>query len=290
MSGAPSVGWPAPAKINRFLHITARRPDGYHTLQTLFQFIEPADELAFTVTPGGGIEREGGLAGLAPAADLAVRAAAALRAHIGTGQGVRIRLGKRIPAGGGLGGGSSDAATVLVALNELWGCRLPRRELERIGLGLGADVPVFVRGEACWAEGIGEVLTAVAADRPWLVIVDPGVRVETAAVFADTKLTRHRGRITIRDLEAGAAGNDCEPVVRRRYPAVAQALDALAAFGPTRLTGTGGCLFATFDSRESAHQAASGVRASGRVWVSRACNRSPLLERLDAERARTTGA
>ena len=280
-----SRGWPAPAKINRFLHITGRRADGYHELQTLFQFVDPVDDLAFAVTRDGVIHREGGLPGLPPESDLAVRAATTLRHRVGTDQGVCIRVDKRIPAGGGLGGGSSDAATTLVALNTLWGCGLSLTELEAIGLGLGADVPVFVRGLACWAEGIGERLTPLAVDRPWLVVVDPGVAVDTRAVFTDRKLTRHGERITIRRFEAGAARNDCEPVVRRLHPAVGEALDALAVFGPTRLTGTGGCLFATFESRERAEHAATGVRAHWVAWVCRACNRSPLLDRLDAERA-----
>ncbi|MEX0429909.1 4-(cytidine 5'-diphospho)-2-C-methyl-D-erythritol kinase [Spiribacter insolitus] len=288
--GEVSRGWPAPAKINRFLHVIGRRADGYHELQTFFQFVDPVDELAFAITSDGTIRRDGGLPGLAPQSDLAVRAAMALKQAVGTEQGVRIHLDKHIPAGGGLGGGSSDAATTLVALNALWGCGLSSSGLERIGLELGADVPVFVRGEACWAEGIGEQLSPQRLDCPWMVVVDPGVAVETRAVFADTKLTRHGERITIRGFETGAARNDCEPVVRRMVPAVGEALDALAVFGPTRLTGTGGCLFATFDDRTSAEHAAAGVRGHWSAWVTRARNRSPLLDRLDADRARTTGA
>ncbi|MEX0385463.1 4-(cytidine 5'-diphospho)-2-C-methyl-D-erythritol kinase [Spiribacter onubensis] len=288
--GPVSRDWPAPAKINRFLHITGRRADGYHELQTLFQFVEPVDGLVFAMTPDGTIRREGGLPGLPPESDLAVRAATVLRHQTGSGPGVRIQLDKRIPAGGGLGGGSSDAATTLVALNELWGCGLSTAELEQIGLGLGADVPVFVRGLACWAEGVGERLSPLSVDCPWMVIIDPGVSVDTRSVFTDTKLTRHGERITIRGFETGAARNDCEPVVRRIHPAVGEALDALAAFGPSRLTGTGGCLFATFQHRASAEHAAAGVRDRWSAWVTRAMNRSPLLDRLDAERARTTGA
>ena len=278
-----SCDWPAPAKINRFLHIVGRRADGYHCLQTLFQFVEPADRLDFAVTDAPDIAREGGLADLAPEADLAVRAASVLQHAAGVRRGVRIRLEKRIPAGGGLGGGSSDAATVLVALNKLWACGLDASQLGTLAVELGADVPVFIRGRASWAEGIGDELTPVVADEPWLVLADPGVAVNTGAVFRDAKLTRQSAHITIRDLEAGAAGNDCEAVVRRMHPAVGRALDILGEHGPVRLTGTGGCLFGRFDSRAAANAAAAAVGARLRTWVCQARNRSPLLDRLRAE-------
>ena len=285
-----SCDWPAPAKINRFLHITGRRADGYHTLQTFFQFIEPLDWIDFTVTPDGAILRDGGLKGLAAADDLAVRAATALQARAQVTAGVRIRIHKHIPAGGGLGGGSSDAATTLVALNALWNCGLTPAVLEELALGLGADVPVFVRGQAVWAEGIGEELTPMDADRPWLVVLDPGVSVNTGAVFSDPKLTRHTERITISSLNALDLRNDCEEVVRRLHPPVEAAIDALSAFGPTRLTGTGGCLFARFDDRGSAERAKTGVSAYGRAWVTRVANRSPLPGRLEARQSSTNGA
>ncbi|AGY92531.1 hypothetical protein SPICUR_07870 [Spiribacter curvatus] len=275
-----SADWPAPAKINRFLHITGRRPDGYHTLQTLFQFAEPIDWLDFTVTADGVIRREGGMPGLAPTADLAVRAAGVLQSRARVAAGVRIHIRKGIPAGGGLGGGSSDAATTLVALNVLWGCGLASATLEELGLELGADVPVFVRGQSVWAEGIGEQLTPMDADRPWLVVLDPGVSVTTGAVFNDPKLTRHTERITMSRFNALALRNDCEATVRRLHPPVAAAIDALSAYGPTRLTGTGGCLFAWFGDRALAERAKKGVSAYGTAWVSRASNRSPLLGRL----------
>ena len=279
-----SCDWPAPAKINRFLHVVGRRPDGYHRLQTLFQFVEPVDRLDFAVLKTPIIEREGGLRGVAEADDLALRAAHALRAAAGIRAGVRIRIAKRIPVGGGLGGGSSDAATTLVALNQLWGCGLSTAALLDLALALGADVPVFVNGRAAWAEGIGEQLTSVVVDEPWLVMVDPGVAVDTGAVFRDGKLTRQSAHITIRDLETGAVRNDCEPVVRRLHPAVGRALDQLGEQGPAMLTGTGGCLFARFDSHEAACQAAGQLTGRVTAWVCRASNRSPLLDRLDAER------
>lgn len=287
---AASVGWPAPAKINRFLHITGRRPDGYHLVQTLFQFIEPWDWLDFTPTGDGSIDREGGMSDLPPEADLVVQAAAALQSYAGVTAGVRIRVDKRIPAGGGLGGGSSDAATTLLALNRLWGCALSGAVLETLALELGADVPVFVRGQAAWAEGIGERLTAVAPDRPWLVVLDPGVHVDTRSVFRDPKLTRHTERITISRFDRMALRNDCEGVVRRLHPPIAAAIDCLSAYGPTRLTGTGGCLYARFTDRASAERAMAAAGDHGTAWVTRASNRSPLLDRLVAQPSSTTGA
>ena len=281
-----SRDWPAPAKINRFLHITGRQADGYHTLQTLFQFVEPQDQLDFEITDTPEIIREGGLPGLADDEDLVVQAAVRLQRETGVRQGARIRLTKRIPAGGGLGGGSSDAATVLVALNALWACGLDRAALERLGLALGADVPVFVRGEAAWAEGVGERLTPVEVDCPWLLLADPGVSVNTGAIFRDPKLTRHGAHITIRAFEAEGGRNDCEAVVRRQYPAVGRALEILGEWGPVSLTGTGGCLFARFGNEEQARQAAAGVEERLSVWVCQAGNRSPLLDRLEAERHR----
>jgi len=279
-----SSAWPAPAKINRFLHITGRRADGYHTLQTVFQFVEPWDWLDFEILDAPDILRDGGLPGLARDDDLTVRAARALQHASGINQGVRIRLDKRIPAGGGLGGGSSDAATTLVALNALWGCGLTEGELSALALRLGADVPVFIGGQAAWAEGVGESLTPLEVDCPWLVVVDPGVPVDTRSVFCDPKLTRHGAHITIRDFKAGAGRNDCEAVVRRQYPAVARALDTLGKWGPTLLTGTGGCLFAQFDHHERASMAASELSKTFHTWVCQAVNRSPLLDRLEAER------
>jgi len=279
-----SSGWPAPAKINRFLHITGRRSDGYHTLQTLFQFVAPCDWLDFEILETPEILRDGGLPGLGVDNDLAVRAARALQAAARISQGARIRVDKRIPAGGGLGGGSSDAATTLVALNDLWGCGLTERQLSALALGLGADVPVFVHGQAAWAEGVGERLTPIEVDCPWLVVVDPGVSVESGTVFRDRKLTRHGAHITIRGFKAGEGRNDCEAVVRQHYPAVARALDILGEWGPALLTGTGGCVFARFDDRDGADQAVAEVGEVFHAWVCQAGNRSPLLDRLKAER------
>ena len=278
-----SADWPAPAKINRFLHVTGQRDDGYHDLQTLFQFVEPVDWLDFTLTDDGIIQREGGVDGLDADADLVVRAARALQPHSPGHLGVNIRLHKHIPVGGGLGGGSSDAATTLVALNKLWDCRLERAQLAQLGRGLGADVPVFIHGQAAWAEGIGDQLTPVVVDQPWLLLVDPGVAVATETIFCDAKLTHSQAHITIRAFEDGAVRNDCEPVVVRRYPEIGAELKRLAALGPTRLTGTGACLFARFATRRDAEQALAQWRGKGHAWVCQALNESPLVDRLKVE-------
>ncbi len=275
----PSV-WPAPAKINRFLHVTGRRADGYHTLQTLFQFISLADDIHITPTADARIERVAGAAAIAPEADLVVRAARALQAGTGSRSGARIAVSKRIPVGGGLGGGSSDAATTLVALNALWRTGLDTAALARIGLELGADVPVFIGGQAAWAEGIGELLTPVTPDTPWFVLVDPGVAVATATVFAAPELTRNTPHTTIRRLDEGPFRNDCEAVVTARYPEVARALDWLAGFAPARLTGTGGCVLAAVPTRAAAEAAVAAVPPGWRAWAVRGRNRSPLLDRL----------
>ncbi|MBS3785201.1 MAG: 4-(cytidine 5'-diphospho)-2-C-methyl-D-erythritol kinase [Gammaproteobacteria bacterium] len=283
MSDTYSPPWPAPAKINRFLHITGRRPDGYHTLQTAFQFVEPVDELTFTLTRRPNIQRTGGMADLAPEQDLVVRAATLLRAQAGITQGVSIHLKKRIPVGGGLGGGSSNAATTLVALNQLWGCSLTPTDLHALALQLGADVPVFVGGVAAWADGVGEVLTPIDMDQPWLVIVNPGVNVQTAVVFHDSKLTRNTAELTIRAVGDKGMRNDCEPVVRRLYSKIAAVLDELDRLGAAKLTGTGSCVFAEFASQSAAEAAQRQLSKDLDVWVCRAKNRSPLCDRLAIE-------
>lgn len=269
--------WPAPAKLNLMLHVTGRRADGYHDLQTVFQLIDLCDELRFEIAADGRIERLQGATGVPPADDLTVRAALALRAATGRPElGARIRVRKRIPMGGGLGGGSSDAATTLVALNELWRLGLDVDELAAIGLGLGADVPVFVHGRNAWAEGIGERLTPLELPRRWFVIVDPGVAVPTGAVFQAPELTRNSPVITIRAFFDSGGRNDCEAVVRRRFPAVAEALDWLGRVAPARLTGTGACVFAAFDRVEDAERVAARVPDTWRSFVARGLDRSPL--------------
>lgn len=281
--GAPS--WPAPAKLNLFLHVVGRRPDGMHLLQTVFQFLDFSDALYFQPTTNSRIRHLNPLPGVAVDEDLTVRAARLLQAHTGADQGVDIRIDKRLPMGGGLGGGSSDCATTLVALNKLWGLGLPVDELAGLGLSLGADVPVFVRGQAAWAEGVGEYLTPVDLDEPWYLVIHPGCEVSTSRVFTDPDLTRSTAPTTIRAFLTGDGSesvvhNDCEPVVRRLFPAVAEALDWLGQYASARLTGTGACVFARFDVHADAQAVLEQVPAGWCGYLARACNRSPLLDRL----------
>ena len=278
--------WPAPAKLNLFLHVTGRRPDGYHELQTLFQLIDLSDTVSLTVREDGLVERPSGPAGVDPDSDLTVRAAKALKAATGCGLGASIRIVKRVPMGGGLGGGSSDAATVLLALNYLWRCGLSIDELARLGLPLGADVPVFVRGSSAWAEGVGERLVPVELPERWYVVIHPGVAVPTRDVFQSPELTRNTPIITIRAaFEPGglaATRNDCEPVVRAKYAEVAEALEWLGKFAPARLTGTGSCIFAAFVSAAEAERVAGRVPDRWRAFVARGLNVSPVLARVGA--------
>ena len=284
----------APAKLNLFLHVVGRRADGYHELQTVFQFVDLADRVHIACRGDGTVRRTAATPGVAEADDLAIRAARLLREETGAGEGAGIRVEKRIPPGGGLGGGSSDAAAVLVGLNRLWGLGLDAVRLAALGARLGADVPVFVHGLAAWAEGAGERLVPLALERPWYVLVVPPVAVSTAEVFGSSALTRNTPKLTIaalfRDrLERpespapvepflAAARNDCEPVVRAMHPAVGEALDWLSRHGRARMTGTGATVFAPFDTRERADEIARAVPAPWRGLVARGLNRSPLLE------------
>jgi 4-diphosphocytidyl-2-C-methyl-D-erythritol kinase len=272
--------WPAPAKLNLFLHVTGRRPDGFHDLQTLFQLVDLCDTIAIRLREDGRIVREAGPEEVPADQDLAVRAACALQQASGSRRGATLRVIKHVPMGGGLGGGSSDAATVLVALNALWGCGLSREELAGIGLSLGSDVPVFVQGSSAWAEGRGERLSPVEVPPSWYVIVHPGVAVGTAAIFQAPELTRNSGLITIRAFFESGGRNDCEPVVRARYPQVAEALDWLARFAPARLTGTGSCIFAACPTAADAERIAARVPDRWRSFVARGLNLSPVYERL----------
>jgi 4-diphosphocytidyl-2-C-methyl-D-erythritol kinase len=267
--------WPAPAKLNLFLHITGRRPDGYHELQTVFQLIDLCDTVGVTVREDGVIERAEGPAEVPAESDLVVRAARSLQAISGTSRGVTLRVRKHIPLGGGLGGGSSDAATALLALNRLWDCRLGIEELARLGLPLGADVPVFVRGFSAWAEGVGERLTPIELPPRWYVIIHPGVGVSTREVFQSPELTRNSPLITIRAFFEAGGRNDCEPVVRARCPEVAAALDWLSRYAPARLTGTGSCIFASCTSAMEAERIAARVPEEWTSFVARGLDISP---------------
>ena len=279
---SPLLWWPAPAKLNLMLHITGRRPDGYHELQTVFQLLDFCDQLAFEITEAAAIERVTGPAEVPPDADLVVRAARALQRATGSPLGARIHLKKRIPMGGGLGGGSSNAATTLLALNALWKTGLKIGDLAQIGVELGADVPIFVHGNSAWAEGVGDRLTPLALPARWFVVIHPGVSVATREVFQAPELTRNSPLITIRDFSGSGGRNDCEPVVRARVPAVADALDWLAKFQPARMTGTGSCIFAAFDSAMDAERVAARVPDVWRSWVAQGLDRSPVHATLES--------
>ena len=283
MTAGRSV-WRAPAKLNLFLHILGRRSDGYHELQTCFQFVDLCDEIALEVRADGQIRRAVDIPDLPEDADLCVRAARALKDAAGVGLGADIHLLKRIPIGGGLGGGSSDAATCLVALNHLWGINFPPEKLAALGLKLGADVPVFVHGRAAWAEGVGERLTALyppeAPLEPNYLILKPKVFVSTAAVFQDPELTRNSPPITIHGFLASGGRNDCLGVVRRRYPEVAHALDWLSLFGAARLTGTGACVFLACETLKRGQEILSKLPPEFEGFLARGLNDSPLLEGL----------
>ncbi len=276
--------WPAPAKLNLFLHITGRREDGYHLLQTVFQLLDYGDELEFEITQDGTITRSYELTGVSEDADLVIRAARLLQQHTASQQGANITLRKRIPAGGGLGGGSSDAATALVALNQLWQCGLSDDELARLGLGLGADVPVFLAGQSAWAEGVGERLEPMTLPEDWFVVLTPEVNISTAEVFSDPQLIRDSSPITIRDFLKGRGRNVCEAVVTARYPEVAGAIAALGQFAPASMTGTGASVFARFDDEASARQAWATLAQQWQGFVARGINQSPLLTVLQATR------
>ncbi len=277
---AAALRLPAPAKLNLMLQVTGRRADGYHLLQSVFQFVDLCDWLEFEPRADGRIHRHDGNSPVAPADDILLRAAALLQARHAVAEGVGIRIDKRIPVGGGLGGGSSDAASCLLALNQLWGLGLSLEQLAGIGLELGADVPVFVLGRAAWAEGVGEVLQPVDIDEPIYLIIDPGVAVSTAQIFADEELTRNCDPITIRAFLRGAGRNVCEPVVRKRHPRVAEALDWLSQFGAARMSGTGACVFVEVDSLRQAEEVKSRVPEPWAGYVAKAMNRSPVHQQL----------
>lgn len=272
--------WPAPAKINLFLHVTGRRADGYHDLQTVFQLLDWCDDVGVEITTDGTITRVSGPESIPPESDLTVRAARLLAATTGVPLGARLTLRKRLPSGGGLGGGSSDAATVLRVLNHLWDTRLSIPRLAELGLTLGADVPVFVYGSSAWGEGRGEQLHPVTLPERWFLVIHPGVAISTAEIFQAAELTRNSPLITIRAFSPAETRNDCEHVVRARYPEVAAALDWLARFAPSRLTGTGSCIFAAFATAAEAERIAARVPDRWSAHVARGLQQSPLQAAL----------
>jgi len=271
---------PAPAKLNLMLHITGRRADGYHELQTLFQFLDYGDELSFAPREDGEIRLQTEVANVAHDSNLIVKAARALKAQSGCPLGVDIWLKKILPMGGGIGGGSSDAATTLLGLNHLWELDWDEDRLAALGLTLGADVPVFVRGHAAFAEGIGELLTPVDPEEPWYLVLVPQVSVSTAEIFSDPLLTRDTPPIKVRPVPKGNSRNDCLPVVTRRYPDVGNALNLLGKFTEAKLTGTGSCVFGAFPSKAEADKVSALLTETLTGFVAKGANISMLHRKL----------
>ncbi|MDD5272461.1 MAG: 4-(cytidine 5'-diphospho)-2-C-methyl-D-erythritol kinase [Methylovulum sp.] len=275
-----AASWPAPAKLNLMLRIVGRRADGYHLLQTVFQFVALCDWICFQPDPSGRVTLKNPLPGVIESDDLTVRAANLLKLATGCRYGVCMDVTKNLPMGGGLGGGSSDAATVLVALNTLWDLQLSIEKLMELGLSLGADVPIFVFGHAAWAEGVGEKIQPIIVPEQWVVIIKPDCHVNTKEIFCAEELTRDSKSIKITDFTAGQQQNDCLAVVCQRYPSVKDALVDLSEFSDAKLTGTGACVFAQFDSELKAVAAYQALKAKWRVYLSKSVNESPLLSMI----------
>jgi len=273
--------WPAPAKLNLCLLITGRRDDGFHDLQTAFQIIDLYDYVKFSALPEGRFALSGGINSIPAEEDLCMKAARLLYQHCRPGQGAAIRLQKNIPVGAGLGGGSSDAATILLALNRLWELGLTRNELAKIGLELGADVPFFVHGRSAWGEGLGEKLTPAIWPQSWFLVLNPGVSISTRDVFSAPELTRNSTPITIRSFLKGGAWNDCESTVRSRYAEVDEALTWLSGFSVARLTGTGACVFSAFERRKDAEAVQAEVPDKWSHWLVRGLDTSPTKDIFD---------
>ncbi|MEM7206910.1 MAG: 4-(cytidine 5'-diphospho)-2-C-methyl-D-erythritol kinase [Pseudomonadota bacterium] len=292
MSDFNVTRWPSPAKLNLILRITGPRPDGYHELQTMFQLLDYGDDIDIAATTDGVIETKTAVPGVNQENDLCVLAARLLKRETGTHQGAVISLQKRLPIGAGLGGGSSNAATVLIALNRIWGTGLSLQELATLGLQLGADVPVFVMGKSAWAEGVGERLVPTALPERWFLVISPGVHVKTSDVFRDARLTRNCPPITIRafldQYLNEPVDNVCQPIVRERYPGITEAIDWLAeqCHGRTRvvgMTGTGSCVFAAFESRSDAQNLLHSVPEKWRGFVAKGVDVSPLHRVMSPE-------
>lgn len=282
MSQEISRNWPAPAKLNLFLHINGRRSDGYHELQTLFQFVDCCDQLDFRVTYTPELILHSNMSNVVADSDnLILRAAKSLQQSTGYRGGAEIWLDKRLPMGGGLGGGSSDAATTLVALNQLWNTQLSHDELAAIGLKLGADIPVFIHGFAAFAEGVGECLQTVNPAELWYLIIAPDAHVSTAAVFQDPQLPRNTPKLGIDTLLSQSWRNDCQELVVSKYPQVAKALGWLLEYAPSRMTGTGACVFGEFSSQQQALAALAKLPSDMQGFVAKGMNISPLIVRLN---------
>jgi 4-diphosphocytidyl-2-C-methyl-D-erythritol kinase len=273
--------WPAPAKLNLMLRIVGRRDDGYHLLQTVFQFIDLCDWITFHPDDSGRVSLQKTIPGVPEVEDLTIRAANLLKAETGCQLGICIEVEKNLPMGGGLGGGSSDAATTLLILNKMWDLQLSLERLMALGLTLGADVPVFLYGYSAWAEGVGEKLQKINIDQRWVVVVKPECHVNTKEIFSAKNLTRNSKSIKIADFIEGQHQNDCVEEVSRQYPSVKEALNALSQFAEARLTGTGACVFAQFDSENLALEAYNSLKKSGwQAYIAKGLNESPLISKL----------
>ncbi len=284
MSATELLGCAAPAKLNLFLHVTGRRSDGYHLLQTAFQLIDYADTLDFYRTSTGEIQRLNEVQGVAADDDLVVRAARLLQSQTQCKFGAAIRLHKQLPMGGGLGGGSSDAASTLIALNHLWQTGLTRRELMALGLQLGADVPFFIFGQNAFAEGVGEALQALSTPKRYFVVIEPGVHVPTPIIFKDQGLTRNTPAIRIADFPSDAAANwknDLQAVASRLFPEVDKALVALAKYGNAKMTGSGACVFCAFATLDAAQQALQELSNDWKAWIAKSIDFHPMRELLN---------
>ena len=275
--------WPASAKLNLMLRIVGQRADGYHLLQTVFQFIDLCDWITFHPVDDGRVRLLNPIPGVPEIDDLTVKAANLLKSETGCKAGVCIEVEKNLPMGGGLGGGSSDAATVLVVLNKLWDLQLTKERLMELGLALGADVPVFVYGYSAWAEGVGEKLEKITPVEQWVVVIKPDCHVNTKEIFSSKNLTRDSKSIRIADFMEGQHKNDCLGVVSQEYSDVKAALHALSEFSEARLTGTGACVFAQFESKELAYGAYKSLELNGwKVYLAKGLNVSPLYSKLNS--------
>ena len=275
------LGCPAPAKLNLFLHVVGRRADGYHLLQTAFRLLDWGDTLDFTRRDDGVIRRTTDIVGIAPEHDLVVRAALLLQARTGSTLGADITVHKVLPMGGGIGGGSSDAATTLIALNRLWQTGLRRAELQALGLQLGADVPVFIFGRDAFAEGVGEALQPLELAPTWYVLISPGVSIATAEIFGAGDLTRNTPLIRMPDFAVSTTRNDLQAVACKRYPQVQSAIDWLGQHAPARMTGSGSCVFAEVASAQHADWVAAQCPPACTAWKVRSSSRHPLFEWLE---------
>ncbi|WP_159566294.1 4-(cytidine 5'-diphospho)-2-C-methyl-D-erythritol kinase [Budvicia diplopodorum] len=277
------VNWPSPAKLNLFLYITGRRSDGYHDLQTLFQFVDYGDTLNFSLRHDGTIRLITPIDGVEDDRNLIIRAAKLLKSASGSSFGVDISIAKILPMGGGLGGGSSNAATVLVALNHLWQCGLSVEQLCKLGLTLGADVPVFIYGHSAFAQGVGEQLQPANPPEKWYLIAHPGVHIPTPTIFSDAELVRNTPKRSLLTLLSSPFSNDCEPIARKRFPEVEQLISWLLQYAPSRLTGTGACVFAEFDTESAARDVLKKAPEWLHGFVARGVNASPLQTLLSRQ-------